>query len=137
MGQVVHRLHGHGARLMSDQGRPREEFRVVWKRVGCRPKAKRFVRRSIAERFMQLFGPEPWSVFADRGENPNPESLVCCCGYQCGCGGLTYRQQSEERRENQPGLEYVRLDVRVVGPWAAVPSVIASAAVLSDSKGRG
>lgn len=42
---------------------------------------------------------------------------MCCSGYQCGCGGETYRQQSEARRTEQPALEFLRVEQRMVGAW--------------------
>lgn len=91
------------------------EYRVVWQRAGCRKKRKRYLSRRMAERFMVLLGPEPWTALGK-----DPDELVCCPGSvydQCACGGLTYRKQSEETRKDMPAIEYVRLEVRSVGPW--------------------
>lgn len=98
----------------------RVEYRVVWKREGLRPKRKRYVSRAKAERFMLLFGPEPWRVYSKK----DPDAYECCPGtahYECGCGGLTVREAAERARDGQPKIEYLRLDVREVGEWRATP----------------
>lgn len=109
------------------------EYRVAWKRVGCRAKSKRFRDLAAAEKFMTLFGPEPWTYYADRDKGA--DDLICCTGYECGCGGETYRGRSDAQRARQPGLEYVRLQLRGVDPWAVRPSAVADAAILSDFEG--
>lgn len=73
------------------------EFRVVWKREGCEPRRKRYMRRSSAERFMTLLGPEPWLAF-DR----EADEYFCCSGYECGCGGITVKEDSDLRRKDYP-----------------------------------
>lgn len=112
----------------------RQEWRVVWKRVGNRRKAKRFAGRASAERFMVLFGPEPWNYYLKPGEDA--DTLMCCSGYQCGCGGETYRQRSDYQRARQPGLEYVRLESRARLPWDAEESDRIGEAVLSTFPGN-
>lgn len=108
----------------------RSEWRVTWKRVGCRSKLKRFGSRLTAEKFTTLFGPEPWTH-----KGKGPDDLVCCAGRECGCGGQTYREKSEEQRSRQPGLEYVRLQARPYAPWIDLPSEVVDAALLSDFRG--
>jgi len=108
------------------------EYRITWKRVGCRPKSKLFFGRATAEKFARLFGPEPWTHYAG---DKSADDLVCCSGHECGCGGLTYRQQSDAQRARQPGLEYVRLRARRVDPWITLPSEVADAALLSEFVG--
>lgn len=109
------------------------EYRVTWKRVGCRAKSKRFAGRPSAEKFLLLFGPEPWAYYADRGKGA--DDLACCSGYECACGGETYRERSDAQRARQPGLEYVRLSARALNPWRPLPSEVADAALLSDFAG--
>jgi len=107
-----------------------EEYRVVWKRkpfsidpdggggktemFDPRPKTRRYSTRRGAEKFMLLLGPEPWRYYAP---TRNADDLVCCSGYECGCGGMTYREQSDKTREDMPDIEYVRLEVREIGEW--------------------
>ncbi len=92
---------------------PTVEYRVVWKREGLKPKRKRYATLKGAERFMLLFGPEPWRAFTKN----DPDRYECCDGHECGCGGVTYRERAEEKRDGQPKLEYVRLEAREVGQW--------------------
>jgi hypothetical protein len=61
---------------------------------------------------MVLLGPEPWLAFGK-----DPDALYCCSGDECGCGGLTVREQSDDERAKIPALEYVRLQERAVGEW--------------------
>jgi len=88
------------------------EYRVVWKRKDRKRQAKRYVSRKLAEKFMLIFGPEPWRAWAP---NKGPDSLVCCRGHECGCGGLTFREQ--EAAKEIPPLEYVYMEQREVGKW--------------------
>lgn len=82
-----------------------------------RQKTKRYARRKMADRFMALFGPEPWTVYAP---GKNADDLACCDGYDCGCGAMTYREESEAKRKDQPAIEYLRLSCRTVTPWSPV-----------------
>ena len=91
----------------------RIEFRVTWKRAGCRAKSRVYSRKSSAERFIYLFGEEPWRYYGG-----NPDALQCCSGYECACRGLTVRQAAAEDRARMPPLEYIRLETRQVGEWA-------------------
>lgn len=102
----------------------KKEYRVIWKwsaypAFDCEnnpftfnphPKMKRYSTHRGAEKFMLLLGPEPWKYFGK-----NPDDYVCCSGRECGCGGLTYREQAEEKRFAE--IEYVRLEEREVGEW--------------------
>ena len=89
------------------------EYRVVWKRVGIRSKHRPFARRASADRFVRLFGPEPWTYLGR-----DPDAYVCCSGYNCGCGGETYRQANETTRRELPHLEWFRIEQRGVEPWS-------------------
>lgn len=95
------------------------EWRVSWKRMGLRPKHKRYARESAARRFLGLLGPEPWRFFSEA-----PDSYRCCRGdpEECGCGGETWREWSDAIREEMPALEYARIEFRVIGPWQPEPS---------------
>lgn len=35
------------------------QLRVVWKRIGLKPRQRVFAREATAQRFLLLFGPEP------------------------------------------------------------------------------
>lgn len=92
------------------------EFRVIWKREGLRPKRRNFSKRSSAERFLILFGPEPWLFY---GADPDKR---CCSGVECACGGMTERESTADERSRMPPLEYVRLESRPVGDWSPLPT---------------
>ena len=96
------------------------EYAVVWKRAECVAKRKKYRSRPLAERFMLLLGPEPWKRDADRmGRPKDPDSYMCCSGYECGCGGISLRQHYLEARKDLPPLEWMRLEIRDVeeSPW--------------------
>lgn len=110
------------------------EYRVTWKRRGLLPKRKRYATLAAARRFLRLFGPEPWTVFAlGRGGVPKDgDALACCRGTeeeQCNCGGRTLRQQAEHDRKQMPPLEWVRLQSRPVGAWEAADAPEIAAAL--------
>lgn len=88
------------------------EYRVKWKREGLKAKIKVFQTRAAAERRLTLLGPEPWKAMGRE-----PESKWCCSGYQCACGGVTVREESENTRKTMPRLEYVQLEKRQVQMW--------------------
>lgn len=92
----------------------RHQYRVVWKRIGLPEKKKRYEQRKAAERFVVLLGPEPWKALGRE-----PDERFCCSGRECGCGGMTVREQTLQQRENIPAVEYVRLEKREVtlGEW--------------------
>lgn len=93
-----------------------KEYRVKWKRVGSRTKYKRYASIASAGRFVVLFGPEPWLAYSKKG----PDDLACCPGtpeYECACGGLTVREESEQERARMPALEYLHIEEREVGAW--------------------
>ena len=93
-----------------------EEFRVVWRRVDGKVKRRRFATRAGADRFLALFGPEPWRAFLRPGQTP--EDLRCCAGRGCVCQGRTIRGYHEALRACLPALSYVRLERRRVSAWA-------------------
>lgn len=91
------------------------EFRVVWQREGFKPRRKRYATRKAAERFMTLLGPEPWVALGR-----DPDEYFCCSGAECGCSGLTIREESNARREEMPKIESIRLETRRTHPWELV-----------------
>lgn len=98
---------------MPDLAAMKMEYRVVWKRVGIRAKSKRFATLRAAERRALMLGPEPWLA-----QKRDPDSLNCCNGYECGCGGVTVRQYWEGLEI--PKLEYIRIDHRPFHAWTAL-----------------
>ena len=99
------------------------EYRVVWKREGC--DQKRRMLRSIegAVRRMHLItSDEPWIYYRPVVD---PDAFVCCAGDHCGCGGMTYREESDAKRAAMARLEYARTEVRTVGEWRRALAVTA------------
>ena len=90
------------------------EYRVVWKRSfeGAKEKRKIFQSLHGAERLMTILGPEPWKAWGK-----DPDSLICCSGSMCTCGGRTYREDSESTRADMPEIEYLRIEKREIGEW--------------------
>ncbi len=91
------------------------EYRIVWKREGCRQKAKRFVSLKAAQRKMRVLGPEPWTAFDKFSGRDEPDNYSCCDGHECGCGGLTVRQWWKQL--GLPKMEYIHIEKREVGKW--------------------
>ena len=93
------------------------EYRVVWKREACHQKSKT-VRTSegAVRRLGILTSDEPWIYYRPRVD---PDAFVCCAGdkWFCGCGGMTYREESAARRAAMATLEYARIEERTVGEW--------------------
>ncbi len=102
---------------MTETAQGRQRFRVVWKREGLRSKAKRYVNRGNAERLMNILtSPEPWKFYVKPAE---ADDYACCDGHECGCGGVTVKEESDEKHKDLPKLEWVRLETRSVTPWKA------------------
>jgi hypothetical protein len=94
----------------------RHEYRVTWKRVGCDAKVRRYSTLAGAERFLRLFGPEPWTYKT----GATADALWCCYGYECSCGGVTNAEAAKLKRCELPELEYARIERRRIGEWEAV-----------------
>jgi hypothetical protein len=91
------------------------EHRVVYKREGTRRKEKRFVRLATAQKLVHLLtSDEPWTAYGR-----SADAMACCHGWECGCEGLTVKQESDAARANYPPLEYVRIERRMVCDWEA------------------
>ncbi len=88
------------------------EYRVVWYREGVGRKVKRFASLGSATRRKNLLGPQPWMAY-----DKNPNSLWCCDGYQCNCGGLTVMEFCKQERDLLPKVESVHIERRQVGEW--------------------
>ena len=92
------------------------EYRVVWSREGIGRKVKRFATLKMATRRMILLGPKPWMAYTN-----DHNSLWCCNGYQCNCGGLTAQAYFEKMRDSYPKVESVHIESRSIGEWTATP----------------
>jgi hypothetical protein len=103
----------------------RTHFRVVWKRQGLKPKVKRYVVRKNAERLMNILtSPEPWLYYSVPKQ---ADDYFCCPGgvaYECGCMGITVKQEADEKWKDIPPLEWVRLEQRDVTPWQPTGVVV-------------
>ena len=91
---------------------PKFEYRVIWKRKGLSRKFRPFARLEFAKRYSMLLGPEPWKY-----SNNDPDDYKCCSGFECSCGGQTWREESEYRNKNQPPIEFLLIERRHVGDW--------------------
>jgi hypothetical protein len=120
------RNHNRGG-SMSDAPFPADdrvkyEYRIVWKRHGLHQKSKRYASLKAAERRARLLGPEPWTAL-----EVNPDERMCCSGYECACGGQTWRENLLESRRTprypddtgMPAIEYIRIEKRPVSKWEA------------------
>lgn len=88
------------------------EFRVATKREGQRINYRVYRTENGARRRLLLYGPEPW-----RGFRKEPDAFMCCTGAECGCGGMTLREHTEQLRAKLPKLEFARLERREVSAW--------------------
>ena len=82
-------------------------------------KARLFHVRAAAERLVRLLSdPEPWRV---HNPDASPDDYFCCAGdgAECGCKGITMREETEHRRAGYPPLLSVKLEERAVeyGRW--------------------
>lgn len=94
----------------------RYEYRVIWKRSGLDRKVRRYATLAGAQRYVRLFGPEPWTAFGDGG----PDDFWCCSGGpECACEGETNAERAESQSADMPDLEYARIERREVGTWEA------------------
>jgi hypothetical protein len=103
------------------------------KRTGNPVKDKRLGSlAAVKRRIGILTSPEPWRFFGDAETRAKgPDSYVCCAGTrynECGCGGMTMREDTEQRRKNLPPIESIRVASRQVTrtPWVEIedaPSV--------------
>jgi hypothetical protein len=89
------------------------EYSVIYRRKGMHSKRVVYKHRGSADRRLALLThPRPWEPL-----DQNPDAYVCCDGYECGCRGVTVREDHEDIRKRLPPLEYVRLESREVGEW--------------------
>jgi hypothetical protein len=95
------------------------EYRVVWQRQGLSRKTKTYKRLATADRRRLLLSGTPDERFAALGI-ADPDSPMCCSGYECGCGGTTYRESDALYIAGMPQLEYAVIEERKVAPWVAV-----------------
>lgn len=94
------------------------EYRVIWRRVdSARPKRRRYMSVKRAERLLNMLtSNEPW-LWVLEFKDKDPDSLACCDGHECGCGGLSIRQHLTEKYKDMPAIEYARIESREVGEW--------------------
>jgi hypothetical protein len=97
------------------KARTTSQYRVTIRREGNQAKQ---VTRGTAHgvrKLLLLLGPEPWRAYTDKG----PDDPWCCGGWECGCGGKTVREESDERRKDIPPVVAVSVERRAVTrtPW--------------------
>lgn len=85
------------------------QYRVRWKRDGCKEKEKLYWSEYYAHRFKTILGHEPWLAFGKA-----PDDLFCCNGYQCNCNGATWKEMLMGDRAYMPVLEYAVIEQRQV-----------------------
>lgn len=90
-------------------------YRVVSKREGRRTKYKTFATIKAAERRLALLtSAEPWKLKDPRN---NIDEVVCCDGYECGCGGETHGEAFEAFKKETATLLDAYIEKRPVGDW--------------------
>lgn len=105
------------------------EYRLLIKRTGNAVKERRARSMKSIERHIGLLtSPEPWRFYGvGESSRKGPDDYVCCAGTyhdQCSCGGLTMREETEERRRNLPPIESIRVERRQITstPWEPLES---------------
>jgi len=88
------------------------EYRVIWKRQHCKIKSKRFALLGNAKKYMLLLGPTPWEYWGAKADD-----YACCSGRECGCSGMTNREESIKARETMQEIEFIKLEKRKVDEW--------------------
>lgn len=103
--------------------RTRKQYRVISERGEgdqYSRAVKTFGSMKAVEKRLILLGPEPWRAYTDKG----PDELQCCPDGpydECGCGGLTVRQASDERRKDLPPVTSIRVEQRTITTTAWEP----------------
>jgi len=91
--------------------RSRTEYRITVKRAGRQPRVVLRYGEATARKYLTLLGPEPWKAYAPPGADA--DTLQCCDGYECGCGGLTWGEASDEKRKHYTPIQSVTVEARV------------------------
>lgn len=86
---------------MREKERKKIEYRLLWKREGLKPKHRDFKTKNGADRYKLLFGDKPWEALGV----DNSDEAICCSGAECGCGGKTYREESDANERNDLTME--------------------------------
>jgi hypothetical protein len=112
------------------------QYRVTYKRAGREPRRHTCGNLGQLRRFLFLLGSEPWRGFSPdgSGNEADPDELVCCSGYECECGGLTWREQSDARREELKltPLQWVKVAARPIARYQPIewPEAVTDALAL-------
>jgi hypothetical protein len=100
------------------------EYRLLVQRTGNAVKDWRARSLKAVERRIGLLtSPEPWRFYGDaQTRQKGPDDYVCCAGTyhdQCGCGGMTMREETAAKRSELPPIESIKLQKRTVTstPW--------------------
>ena len=96
----------------------KNEYRVVWTREGGRQHQARYATLRGAQQKALRLGPEPWLAALERRQR-DPDAYFCCSGYECGCDGLTVRENWRQfMAKHPPIVDGPRIESRHVGTWA-------------------
>jgi len=102
-------------------------YRVISVRADGGRKVKSYQSMTaVQDRVGRLSSPEPWRFWGGNMErNREGDELVCCSGYECGCGGQTLAQHCAEERAKLPALVSIAVEKRQVTrtSWEAVSDV--------------
>jgi hypothetical protein len=100
------------------------EYRVLVQRQGNAISEVRYrLLKRVEKRIGLLTSDEPWRFYDDAYKRSRgPDDYACCDGdrCECGCGGLTMREATEERRSGLPPIEWIRVECRQITTTAWV-----------------
>ena len=112
----------------------RTQYRLKWKRAGRSERAKTFSGIPQLRRFLWLLGPEPWQAFETWKAGSRPDDAWCCGGWECSCGGETFRERVENRREELKltPIQWIRIEARQVTAYHAIGCPDVALAAMAD-----
>ena len=99
--------------------RTRTQYKLTWQRKDRMPRTAVYANMATVQKRIALMGPEPWQYL-----DVEPDDLMCCDGYMCGCLGITWREHFMQKREErgwQP-IQWIKIEARkiTVTPWEQV-----------------
>jgi hypothetical protein len=102
----------------ADDGRGGDEFGPSG------PVRRKRSNMAAIRKVVTLLGPEPWNAYIEPGDDA--DSFRCCSGWECGCGGQTYRTEAMAYRAQKyphglPAIESVKVFKRTVTRTAWEP----------------
>lgn len=96
-----------------------DHYRLLVHRTGNAVKDWRTrSRKALVRRIGILTSPEPWRFYGDEvTQRRGADDYVCCAGTvydECACGGMTWAEDTKQRRENLPPIKSIRVERRQV-----------------------